>query len=316
MAIVFSTKDVHPRDSIAYWIDVVRRSFVKLSVNTTGNFNAAVTTGSIGSLVASTYDCDAHVVSRSSREISRADSDDYFICLQLTGRSTHVQGDREALNEAGTFFLFDPRQPFRGEMQTAGRIVTIRVPRRELEARTGPTGALISWPLDTRKPIAGLAFGFLSMLPERIDTIDAAAAGKVVAQALDLVALAFSEAQSNGAPLSSPRAAALTMLKSAIEARLHDPSLKPLTAAAAAGISVRYANALMAQEDTGLEAYIIARRLERCRRALDDPAQAGRTIGDIAFSWGFSDLSHFGRRFKAAYGCSPRDYRRQHSIVA
>ena len=35
-------------------------------------------------------------------------------------------------------------------------------------------------------------------------------------------------------------------------------------------------------------------------------------IGDIAYSWGFSDLSHFGRRFKAEFGCSPGDYRRQH----
>ena len=110
------------------------------------------------------------------------------------------------------------------------------------------------------------------MLPERIDTLDANAAPKIAEQALDLVALAFSaEARSNGVNLSYPRAAALTMLKAAIESRLHDPNLKPVTAAAAAGISVRYANALMTQERTGLEGYIIARRLERCRRALDDP---------------------------------------------
>ena len=312
MAIVFSTNDVHPRDSMAYWIDVVTRGFVKLEVKTAGTFNGTVTAGSIGSLVISTYDCDAHGVSRSGQEISRADSDDYFICLQQTGRSTHIQGDREAVTEAGTFFLLDPRRPFWGRMETAGKIVTIRVPRQELEARTGPTGALISRTLDARNPIAGLAFGFLSMLPERVDTIDASVAAKVVEQALDLVALAFAaEAQSNGATLSAPRAAALTMLKAAIEARLHDPNLKPAMAAAAAGISVRYANALLAQEQTGLERYIIARRLERCRRMLEDPAQAHRMIGDIAFSWGFSDLSHFGRRFKAEFGCSPGEYRKQ-----
>jgi AraC family transcriptional regulator, positive regulator of tynA and feaB len=34
-------------------------------------------------------------------------------------------------------------------------------------------------------------------------------------------------------------------------------------------------------------------------------------IGEIAFSWGFSDQSHFTRRFRAAYGMSPSDYRRQ-----
>jgi helix-turn-helix protein len=31
----------------------------------------------------------------------------------------------------------------------------------------------------------------------------------------------------------------------------------------------------------------------------------------IAFAWGFSDLSHFGRRFKAEFGCSPGEYRKR-----
>ena len=34
-------------------------------------------------------------------------------------------------------------------------------------------------------------------------------------------------------------------------------------------------------------------------------------IGDIALGWGFSDLSHFGRRFKAAFGCSASEYRKR-----
>ncbi len=132
----------------------------------------------------------------------------------------------------------------------------------------------------------------------------------IAEQALDLLALSISAEGAGGITLSSPRTVALTLLKAAIEARLHEPELKPAVAAAAAGISVRYANALLAEEDSCLERYIIGRRLERCRRVLDDPAQAHRMIGEIAFSWGFSDLSHFSRRFKAEFGCSPGEYRR------
>jgi AraC family transcriptional activator of tynA and feaB len=306
----YSTKDVHPRDSMSYWLEVVAAGFVKLSLTTARTFNGTVSTGSIGTLGISAYDTDAHGVSRGSREISRADTDGYFICLQQTGKSIHFQGDREAIVESGSFFLLDPRRPFSGALAEAGKMVAVSVPRQEIEARTGPGGPLVARTLNADNPVAALAFGFLTMLPERIDTLDEAAAPKIVEQALDLVALAYSAETQNGATLSSPRAAALTMLKAAIESRLHDPNLKPLTAAVAAGISVRYANALLAQEDTGLEAYIITRRLERCRRALDDPAQGRRTVGDIAFSWGFSDLSHFGRRFKAEYGCAPGEYRR------
>jgi AraC-like DNA-binding protein len=309
----FSTKDVHPRDSMSYWMDIVADDFAKLSLTATRSFTATLKTGTIDRLNISVYDADAHNVRRGRDEISRADGDDYIICLQKSGKSIHQQGDREAIIEGGSFFLLDPRKPFSGALAEPGEVVAVSIPRHELDARTGPSDLIVSRATTSEKPLSGLAFGFLTMLPDRVDTLDDTAAPKVAEHALDLVALAYSSEMERSPTLSSPRSAALTILKSTIESRLHDPDLKPVTAAAAAGISVRYANVLLAQEGTGLEAYIIARRLERCRRALDEPAQARRTIGDIAFSWGFSDLSHFARRFKAEYGCTPGDYRRQHA---
>ena len=47
----------------------------------------------------------------------------------------------------------------------------------------------------------------------------------------------------------------------------------------------------------------------RSRQALEDPAQRTRTVSDIAYSFGFSDLSHFARRFKAEFGRSPSECR-------
>jgi AraC-like DNA-binding protein len=43
---------------------------------------------------------------------------------------------------------------------------------------------------------------------------------------------------------------------------------------------------------------------------MDDPAQARRTLSDIAFAWGFSDMTHFSRVFKKMYGLLPSEYRR------
>jgi len=307
----FSTEDVHPRERVSYWDTNVIRGFAKLKVPANEPFNGSLTVGSIGSIGVSRTESDPFEIHRGRAEIAHSHGDDCFICLQCRGRSTHVQGDRETVINEGEFFLADLRRPFIGRLETRGSIVTIRAARGEVEARVGPVGQLLSLTLDTQDAVAGLTFGFLAMLPDRLDGIDAAAAPKIAEQVLDLVALAYSNRAESKASLSAPRTAALTILKTAIESRLHDPNLKPFTAAAAAGISVRYANALLAQEQTGLEAYIITRRLERCRRALEDPMQARRAIGDIAFCWGFSDLSHFGRRFKAEYGCSPGEYRKQ-----
>lgn len=54
---------------------------------------------------------------------------------------------------------------------------------------------------------------------------------------------------------------------------------------------------------------MLAQRLERCKRDLASPTHAHRHIGEIAFAWGFNDLSHFGRVFRDHYGLSPRDWR-------
>ncbi|MFM0166441.1 helix-turn-helix domain-containing protein [Paraburkholderia sediminicola] len=39
------------------------------------------------------------------------------------------------------------------------------------------------------------------------------------------------------------------------------------------------------------------------------PADHHRTIAEVAYSWAFSDNTHFSRAFKQEYGMSPRDYR-------
>ena len=86
--------------------------------------------------------------------------------------------------------------------------------------------------------------------------------------------------------------------------------MDPASAAAGAGISVRYANALLAEEGTSLLRLIQTRRLDQCARSLADPMQRNRTVSEIAFAWGFSDLTHFGRAFKKRFGLPPREYRR------
>lgn len=314
MATVFSTSDVHPRDRIAYWVEVVTKGFVKYVFNPPAGagFDGTVRAGSLANLPVSSYECDPHEVGRTARDVAASDDDDFFVCLQLSGRSTNFQADRQSVNESGSFFLLDPRRPFSGLMETRGALITYKIPRALLDSRLGNAAAFACRNLGADRPVAGLAFGFLSMIRDRMESLDRVSAAKLAEQAVDMVTLALSvDGQMNGGSLSSARSSALMRLKSAIEMRLSDPGLKPAAVAVAAGVSVRYANALLAQEGTSVERYIQERRLARCRRVLDDPAHAHRTIGEIAFSWGFSDLSHFGRRFKAEFGLSAGEYRRR-----
>ena len=152
------------------------------------------------------------------------------------------------------------------------------------------------------------------MIPPCVNSLQAVAKTKISEHVLDLVALALARELGADTPaLSLGRDATLLQLRMAIESRLSDPTFDPSAAATAAEISVRYANHLLTQQGTSLERLIVSRQLEHCRRGLEDPLQAHRSVGDIAFGWGFSALSHFSRRFKAAFGCVPGDYRKQNA---
>ena len=97
---------------------------------------------------------------------------------------------------------------------------------------------------------ARLTSEFIRMIPERLGDLTPTARSQIGEQVLDLVALALATERGEDRPaLSSARAIALLRLRTAVERHLSDPGLDPATAAAAAGISVRYANALLTEKD-------------------------------------------------------------------
>jgi AraC-like DNA-binding protein len=152
---------------------------------------------------------------------------------------------------------------------------------------------------------------FLAMLPGVAGRMTPAAEEVAKNQILDLIAVSLLNARGVLGPcISSARSVALLNVRAAIESRLSDPGLNATSVAEAAGVSIRYANALLAEENTSIMRLVLAMRLARCRQALEDPLQDHRTVSEIAYGWGFSDMTHFGRCFKAAYDVSPRDYRK------
>jgi AraC family transcriptional regulator, positive regulator of tynA and feaB len=308
MSVAFTTHDLHPRDRIPFWVDVATQTYFRHGFNARPeSFVASVYGATLGNLVLSTCSCGPCDVSRTPSDVSHDGIDDIILGVRLSGRSILSRDEGDLVVDPGTIYLQDVGRPLEINFLTQSKSIFVNIPRQALRARIGEgiTGKTVS----TQTPVAGLAAEFLIMLAARTDALEEPVQARLAEQALDLIALALTA--SDGTPkLSSPRASALLRLKMVINARLSDPSLKPADAAAAAGISVRYANDLLAEENLSIERYILKRRLARCRSALEDPLQAQRMIGEIAFSWGFSDHSHFTRRFRSEFGMSPGDCRR------
>ncbi len=250
------------------------------------------------------------LVEHSERQAACSNDDEIFVCRQVTGTLALEQDGRDVILGAGDVTLLDPRLPYVGKFAAGSQLLVLKVPRRALKARMGSMRGAVLHPVGSSGGEGGLASAFLGMLPTHAAALGPAAAEAVMVNALDLVALALVNSMAGQRGASSHAQALVFMnVRAVIEARLTDPSLDASTVAAAVGVSVRYANAALAREGTSIRRLILARRLARCRKALADAAQAGRTVTEIAHAWGFSDMTHFSRSFKCAYGVTPSDYR-------
>jgi AraC-like DNA-binding protein len=105
----------------------------------------------------------------------------------------------------------------------------------------------------------------------------------------------------------SLEATLLLRIKHYVERHLTESTLNVESIAAAHHVSVRRVYQVWAGSELSLGQWIIRARLEGARRELARPGIAS-AIAVVARRWGFLDATHFARRFRAAYGLSPREW--------
>jgi AraC family transcriptional regulator, positive regulator of tynA and feaB len=98
-----------------------------------------------------------------------------------------------------------------------------------------------------------------------------------------------------------------------IREHLRDPDLCIDQISASLGCTKRYLHMLFSERGLTVSDYIWRARLQHCRQELE--AHGGKTITDVAFSWGFSSSSHFSRAFRKCFGVSPSAIHKGHGGV-
>lgn len=313
METIFSTDSVHPRDRFDYWHSLACKQIVGHDSvpDNRLTFQAEIRAARFGKLDLVEFSNSPMQVSHTFAHVDRTSPGMAFLCLQLSGSVLIVQNGREVALDAGTLMLLEPLLPYDATFSRGSKTLLIKAPRRELRARVGGSRELTGRRVTAERIDDGLALAAAAKLPSLVGRTAAVTEEVVGNHVLDLIGFAIARTIGK-APgrVSNPRALLLGQIRSVVEANLTDPKLDGQKVAGIVGISLRYANALLAEQDTSLHRLIMARRLSRCRFALEDPNQGHRTIAEIAQGWGFTDMTHFGRCFKAAYGLAPRDYQK------
>ncbi|MGY2060394.1 helix-turn-helix transcriptional regulator, partial [Nocardia gipuzkoensis] len=117
-----------------------------------------------------------------------------------------------------------------------------------------------------------------------------------------------SEAVRNGDGTVLPAEVLMAQIRSYIRRHATDCNLTPGSIARAHCISVRRLYQLCSSSNFSLQQAIIQERLQQARHALIEPRFQRQNIAMVANMCGFRDPSHFSRRFRAAFGMTPREW--------
>ncbi|MBU1293833.1 MAG: helix-turn-helix domain-containing protein [Gammaproteobacteria bacterium] len=311
MRTLYNTQQVAPHERQSYWQDVVSKTFVELDcrIPTPELFQGHIHAQSLADLTTVEVVSSAQSVNRNNKQIARSDAQFILISLVTEGTSQLRQGEREAILHAGDFSIYDTCDPYQLNFEGAFNQTVIQIPRENLQQRLGNLKRLTAIPLSRNNPLERLAFDFLLGLGKLENNMQIIQQQQLAELALDLLSIALAEKSCRDINLSDYAATQLMAIKEYIHRNLHNSDLCPSLLARQFKISMRYMSSLFQREHTTCSRYILRCRLNHCAEQLRQlPHQQ---ISQIAYRWGFNDMTYFSRVFKAQFALTPRSYRQE-----
>jgi AraC-like DNA-binding protein len=237
----------------------------------------------------------------------RAATETVSIGAQISGCTVKTIGEHCQAFVPGEISLTDLTDPFQWSSAEASTVMSFRFSYAELclpaETIRSAAGDLATSPLyELFQTHVLQLYRFLE------DDIPASAAESLGSATMELARAVIATVGQGGLTRNDVANDALPVrIEAYVQQHLTDPALSPESIARAHHISVRQLYKLWSGREPGLAEWIMRGRLEGARRDIAKDGSPG--IAAVARRWGFTDPTHFGRRFRAAYGVSPREWR-------
>ena len=304
----WSTEHLQPGKALSYWRDVICENLLQMHIQSSQEreFFGYIEKHAFGPIKANFISVSEQKVWRERTAACNAKDHLFHLIHVRKGVQLIEQYGRSFKVEAGDCLLIDCLAGFEFDFPQGVEALVLEIRRdwlsgwlpapedaaaRLIDGRSG-WGATLASALSNVTPTTVGASG----LPPTV----------VAEQIVSLLALA---AEHHHPSTTTHKRALLRRVTETIRERCHEPDLDPATVAAALGLSRRYVHLLFASAGTTFSEELYACRLHRAQRLLCDKRFDGLGIAEIAWNCGFSEPSHFTRRFRDRFGSTPSAYR-------
>jgi AraC family transcriptional regulator, positive regulator of tynA and feaB len=310
-----NTSGLAPKKQIQCWSDALTDLCGRFNVDPleASSLEARINYTTVSRLKICQIEVSQHRIAHTDWRIRSSEHPYIKILFQTYGVSYFEQDGRRIEVMPGDCLAYDVSCPHTITSPALTRHEVVVVPKEFLRERGFHTEKMTACKLSSRAGTGRIAHEFLHAAFSEATKLSPSSAAGVAESLIDLLLLPLREADSTfdrvGPEAMYIRAQAF------IREHLRDPELSIDQISAALGCTKRYLHMLFSERGMTVSDYIWRARLQHCRQELE--THAGKTVTDVAFSWGFSSSSHFSRVFRKYFGVVPSSIQKaQHGSSA
>lgn len=311
-----STDAVAPKERAAIWREWVWTHFGGLDSDLYGDtdFEGHMSASRAGEVMLTRLEANRHRVIKSDRQARAGERPYLKIVAPWRGSAGVQQSGREAWVRPGGWAIYDTTGTYAVANPEQVEHLIVMLPREQLSERGLALEPLMARHIGGVSGIARVALETMRTTYQELPGMSEAAARGAGEAIVELVRLSLLELAGR-ADGRTQLEAFRDRIRVHIGHHLRDPALSLDHIASAMNCSKRHLHKAFSAEDDTLAHYIQRQRVEACMRELADPQRAGRTITEIAFSWGFNNTAHFSRVFREHTGLTPSAFRARASLA-
>jgi|GEM_PF-1109228 len=303
---MWSTADVSQPEAVAYWSKTLSRLLPGLEFEPAcRNFEAEMVTRNVCGIDTNVVRAAPQMVRRVSRPRNGAERQFALIYLR-SGSLRAQQFSRSVEVGPGECILLDGFE--NSEVLTCAKSESLNI--------VFPAMWMRQWLVRPENEVAKLftpaspqARPFLQLLELLAEgNLPDLGGGLLLNQLGGALALAVGDVEIGG---TAHAARLLNRIQQVIWRRAGDHEFSPQGAADEVGISRRYLVSLFQTSGTTFNTELMRVRLDRASQMLRDPRFISLSVMEVSLRCGFSDASHFSKRFKERFGMPPAAYREE-----
>jgi AraC-like DNA-binding protein len=298
------------------WRQLVSASFVPLEAERVrhGDFTGHLAGRHLRELAIMQVSAGAHAVKRTPALLGAADrssSGHYKLNLQVRGHGLLIQDGRETVMQPGDLAIYDTERPYSLSFDEEFATLVLMFPRQLTGLSAEDVAEMTATTMGAGHRLGQAVAPFITQIGAMLPTLDGPIGHRLALNVVDLLSTVLAdELYSRQDADGTQQSRLLRRIHHFIDAQLANPDLTPDMIASAHFISTRALHQLFAGTDHTVARWIRERRLEHCRRDLQDPLHREVPVGAIGARWGLADPAHFSRLFRTEFGQSPAQYRR------